>query len=691
MLRPIAYRSYCSYNGYTSENAEPGIERMIQSTDFIETLSETWPRVAELITDMQADQLHETRLSRLRHIGALWYSQGGSADVLTELGLDLAERLGMPRGIVVSELVLAYGATQDEQRTREWETHLLNRVAELDGLHRIISAANSTLDLDSSLQTVVETVAQVVGVEICSIYLYEKHRDELVLRATRGSNQGVVGQIVTHLGEGVTGWSARVGRPVAVCDVWSDPRFTSEPQLGDEPFHSMLAVPIVLFSAERFQFSADKLQGVINIQTRGPRDFTQEEINFVEVAAGELAFFIANAQLYQQTDERLQVKVHELTTLQQVSKHIAEQLGLRDVLNLIAEKAVELAKADRADIFQIGEDGNLHLVASCGGFNEQSNEGIRSFIAHTASDARPLAILDAHQDSRFPELSEIATREQFHSLFCMPLRARERTIGNICLYTREPHHFDYEETRLLSTFADEAAIAIENARLYEESQRALAVKSAMLQEMHHRVRNNLQTISALLAMQLRRLSAEEHGARALRESVARIQSIAAVHNLLCREDVGVTTVEAVARQVVDSTTGGLVAVDHPVQFDITGDVVHVGSREATVLALLINELISNALTHGLAAEGGRVEIEATLNHDHDMVMLEVRDDGPTHPPTVPVTTNSGLGIQIIQTLVGDDMGGSFELLREPGDDWTRARLIFPHRLVLAPGSDGGGQ
>jgi two-component system, sensor histidine kinase PdtaS len=648
-----------------------------QTSNFIETLGEFWPRIAELIDDMESDQLAETRIGRLRHIGAIWYVQGGSAELLTELGLALSERLGMPRGLVVSELLQAYGSAQEEQRTREWETHLLNRVAELDGLHRIISAANSTLDLDSSLQTVVETIAQVVGVEVCSVYIYDKHRDELILRAARGVNQASIGQAVTSLGKGVTGWAARVGRPVVVRDVLEDPRFTVEPQLGDEPFHSMLAVPIVLFSAERFQFSADKLQGVINIQTKGPRDFTQEEVNFVEVAAGELAFFIANAQLYQQTDERLQMKVYELTTLQQVSKHIAEHLDLREVLKLIAEKAVELAKADRSDIFQLDEQGQSQLAASHGGTGEASNLS-QLLLAHRSYGNRPLAILNAYQDSRFPELSTMATQQNFHSLFCMPLQVRGRMIGSICLYTREPHHFDYEEVRLLSTFADEAAIAIENARLYEGSQRALAVKSAMLQEMHHRVRNNLQTISALLTMQLRRIDPFNPGARVLRESVARIQSIAGVHNLLCHEDVGVTTVEAVVHQVVDNASAGLV-IGNPVSFEVKGDVVQVGSREATVLALIVNELISNALSHGLSVEGGKVEIEATV--DNDRVCIEVRDDGPTHPKPVEGKSGSGLGIQIIQTLVADDLGGTFELIQNPDDDWMRARFYFPHRML----------
>ena len=645
-----------------------------QPPDLIAVLREIWPSISEVLAHFDVDGTSEVRVGQLRHIAALWYEQGGAAEVLAELGITLASRLRMSQGLVVSELLLSYGAAQEEQRTREWEARLLARASELDGLHRIISAANSTLDLDTSLQTVVETVAQVVGVQACSVYLYDKHRDELVLRAVRGLNDAAVGQVVTKLGTGVTGWAAQLGHPVSVRDVWQETRFNIEPQLGEEPFRSILAVPIVLFSAERFQFSADKLQGVISVQTVGPRDFSQEEISFVEVAAGELAFFIANAQLYQQTDERLHQKLRELTTLQQVSKSIAEQIGLRDVLNLITEKAVELAQADRAAIFQMSEDGVLHLVASHGG----EGDGVRTYIIQTVRDSRPLAVMNAYQDARFPDLAQVAARENFHSLFCMPLRARERTIGGICLYKFEPHLFDYEQVRLLSTFADEAAIAIENARLYDESQRALMIKSALLQEMHHRVRNNLQTISALLAMQVRRVDPNSQGAKALRESAARIQSIAAIHNLLSREDVGVTTVSAVTRQVVESAQVTLVTNDNPVRFVITGEPVRIGSRDATVLALVINELISNALTHGMAAEGGSVEIISCLVDG--IITVDVRDDGPIHPPP-PTSHSSGLGLQIIETLVNEDLGGSFQLLREENGQWVCARVRFPQHMV----------
>jgi two-component system, sensor histidine kinase PdtaS len=641
----------------------------------VEELQASMPLVAELIEQLAAEETLERRRMYLRQIGGVWYRLDGEPEVLAELGLMLAEKHSIEPGVALSELLMAYGAAREEKRTREWEGNLVRRMAELSGLHRVISAANSTLDLDTSMTMVVETVAEVIGVEACSVYLYDRNSDDLTLRATRGLNAAAVGQVRLRLGEGVTGWAAREGRPIAIDDVHHEPRFRNSPMLEEEPFRSILAVPIVLFSAERFHVGADRLQGVITVQTYGPRAFTPEEVNFVETVAGELAFFIVNAQLYEQTGDQLHQKVQELTTLQQVSKRIAEQLDLDEVLKLIVAKAVELAHVDRADIFRCDDDGRLALAASHGG---SQRNGVLSFIAQAVREGRPLAVLNAYSDSRFPELAQVAAAEGFHSLFCMPLRVQQnRIIGTICLFTREARHFDYEQVRLLSTFADEAAIAIENARLYAESQSALRIKSAMLQEMHHRVRNNLQTISALLAMQERRLDTGSTGAAALRDSVARIQSIAAVHNLLCRDDVGVTTVDAVVRGIVDSASVSLTNPEHPIRFEILGEPVRVESREATVLAIVLNELIVNAMSHGLTLEGGSVVIETTCADE--TVRVEVRDDGPSHAQAEPAGPSSGLGLQIIRTLVTEDLAGSFELVEQDG--WMHARLTFPRRVA----------
>lgn len=411
----------------------------------IEELQASMPAVADLLEQLHTDDDLDRRRMLLKQLGAVWYRVDGAPEVLAELGIALAERLNIEPGVTLSELLMAFGAAREETRTREWENNLVRRMAELSGLHRVISAANSTLDLDTSMQLVVETVAEVIGVEACSVYLYDKNNDELTLRATRGLNTAAVGQVRTQLGEGVTGVAAREGKPISVSDVRLEPRFQMQPMLDEELFRSIMSVPIVLFSAERFHVGADKLQGVITVQTYDPREFTPEEINFVETVAGELAFFIVNAQLYEQTGDQLHQKVQELTTLQQVSKRIAEQPDLDEVLRLIVAKAVELARVDRADIFRCDDDGRLDLAATHGG---PRREGVMNFIAQAVREGRPLAVLNAYNDSRFPELAHVAAMEGFHSLFCMPLRVQQdRIIGAICLFTHESRHFDYEQVR----------------------------------------------------------------------------------------------------------------------------------------------------------------------------------------------------------------------------------------------------
>lgn len=638
--------------------------------DLYDQLVQANSQTLELIQELASEPLSQAWRARCFCIGYMWHDEQRPPDDLARLGLALAPVLQYDPAAFASELLLGYAASREDSRSREWEHRLVRRVAELDGLHHIVSAANSSLDLEASLQTVAETVADVMRTEVCSIYLFDRNMGNLTLRATHGLDRTAIGHVVVRLGEGATGWAAQEGRPLVIEDVQADQRWKTFPRLDERRYRSLVAVPIILFASSPDDFVGDQLQGVISVQAIGPRVFSEEEVHFLEVVAGELAFSVANAQRYQETDERLHQKLRELSTLQRVSAAIAATLDLGTVLNMIAEQAVNLSSSDRADIFEYSDaDQQIELVASWGG---AWDERLRRVILRTIAEGHPIAIVNAYDDLRFPELAAFAYNDAFHSLFCLPLRIGERIIGAIVLYTKDQRYFDYEQVQLLSSFADEAAIAIQNARLFKEAQRNLTIKSTLLQEMHHRVRNNLQTISALLMMQLRRIDNDSRGADALMKSATRIQAIAAVHNLLCREDVGVTTVQEVARQVVDNAHAGLVG-DAPVYFEVDGKPVPISSKEATVVALLINELVNNALSHGVAASGGTVQVDAWLEGEE--AVIEVRDDGPTRPAS-PAKTGSGLGMSILETLASADLGGSFSFSSD--GEWSRGRVRWPY-------------
>lgn len=551
---------------------------------------------------------------------------------------------------------------------------LVDRLAELVALQKVNNAVNSTLDLSEVLAQTVEVVSNVTRVDVCSIFLYEEPRDELVLRATRGLNQALIGKVTLRIGEGITGTAAREGRPVAVRDAWSDARFKYAPGLAEEPFHSTVCVPIVLYTVQ-------KLIGVLSLQTQEYRDFSVEEIRFLETVAGQIAIAIHNARHYGETDEKLREKVNQLTTLQRVSALIASTLDLQQVLNQIASLAVDLVAADMSAIYRLDEvTGNLTIVASHG-LDEGYARGVvikpgEGALGTAVATGQPVAVSDALGDSRFATLGERATRAGYRSICCVPLVAKQRAIGGISVYFKVQRQVNEDQIGILAAFANQAAIAIENARLYEEARRGLVTKSALLLEMHHRVKNNLQTVAALLSLQQRRAKSPGVG-QLLGESIARIQSIAAVHDLLSAEQVGQVTVGGLVKPIIEIATVNLVPPGKKIAFVIEGQSIVLGSREANVLALLLNELMANAIRHGFAERAQGV-ITISAQEQGNETTLRVHDNGVGLPPTFDLEREAGLGLQIVQTLIRNDLRGQFVLRQAEG---TTAEIKFSISLI----------
>ncbi|MBN1485267.1 MAG: GAF domain-containing protein [Chloroflexia bacterium] len=630
----------------------------------------------------------------LRAEGERWAAEQRSVGDLAQETIRAAQRLAeaMPplseaeekeaellRLTFVSEVLTGYVRAREEAAAQERSTALKARMNELAALHKVISAANSSLDLDATLHLVVQTVAEVMRVEVCELYLFEPQRGALVLGASVGLNPDAAGRLRLNLGEGVTGWAAQSGHPLAVSDVRQESRFRYEPSLHEEPYHSMLSVPIVLYTVE-------KLVGVLNVRTRQVRTYTPEEIDFLEMVAGEMAISLENARLYQDTDQRLHQKVDELTTLQRVSAMVAGTLDLEETLALITEQSAKLGQADMAVVVEGRPIRHEPTVVASWGLPEAPLADLQQWLERgevyrqITTAGRPRLILADPEG----ELANWACRVDLTALLCMPMRSKEGLLGVICLHSIRPDGFSPEQVDLLAVFAEQAALAIENARLYSELRRTLDLRSTMLQEMHHRVRNNLQAVASLLNMQMRRLR-DPQVKRYLAESASRIQSIAAVHDLLCQKVLGITTVQAIARGVLEVASAHLARPGLELQCRIVEEPpLLIGSKEATLLALLVNELVSNAIDHGFAEQQeGTVIVDAYRSDG--LAVLQVKDDG--RGPTGEVTEHSGLGLQIVQALATRDLGGTFSLQRD--GDWTVAIITFPYEPPdeVAPPAD----
>ncbi|WP_075890532.1 sensor histidine kinase [Actinomyces provencensis] len=187
----------------------------------------------------------------------------------------------------------------------------------------------------------------------------------------------------------------------------------------------------------------------------------------------------------------------------------------------------------------------------------------------------------------------------------------------------------------------------------------LMTKDATIREIHHRVKNNLQTVSALLRLQARRSQSDEVRA-ALAEAGRRVQAIATVHEALSQNVEEEVDFDEVARSIL-RLSGAVATTDHSVDVVTTGKFGMVGADYAQALATVLNELVANAVEHGLAGRDGVVQIDAQRDED-GVLVVRVIDNGVGLEPGTPMT---GLGTQIVNQMVRGELHGTIEW--EPGE------------------------
>jgi two-component sensor histidine kinase len=219
----------------------------------------------------------------------------------------------------------------------------------------------------------------------------------------------------------------------------------------------------------------------------------------------------------------------------------------------------------------------------------------------------------------------------------------------------------------------------------------LLSKDATIREIHHRVKNNLQTISSLLRLQGRRLESGE-AKHAIEESVRRIRSIALVHETLSREAGDDVPFVEIVRPIVRMVEEGLLSDDHPVRVNVVGDAGVLPASIATPLAVVVNELLQNAVDHAypdgleLVAHPGRVDV--ALDNDGKRVELRVADDGVGLPDGFTAEASSGLGLSIVRSLATTELNGSIEIERGQGAPPRRGTSVVLNVPVDALRSTG---
>ena len=341
----------------------------------------------------------------------------------------------------------------------------------------------------------------------------------------------------------------------------------------------------------------ERLEGALNVRTEVAREFSGDEIDLLMAIAGQVAQAIENAKLY----DHAQRRVAELEALAAISEAVSESLYLEESLEAIVLTTIEAVDASGAAL--VLEDGTI----------------------------------------AWPEGRPGAHAVRF------PLRWKGREVGELVCDRDTP--FSVEERRLLTSIARQAAVALEHGRA--------VLRGVLAQEIHHRVKNNLQTVASLLRLQA--ASTEPIDPRkALEDSVNRILAIAAVHEVLTeRRDDDVDLGELVDR-LRSMLVQGLGAGKH-----VSSRVEHVSlhGERATALALVFCELLGNALEHG----GDEVQVE--LARANGRAQLTVADNGSWDDGS-----REGTGLSIVRALVRDELEGELVLVADGG---LRVEVAFP--------------
>ena len=205
--------------------------------------------------------------------------------------------------------------------------------------------------------------------------------------------------------------------------------------------------------------------------------------------------------------------------------------------------------------------------------------------------------------------------------------------------------------------------------------RLLLSKDVAIREVHHRVKNNLQTISSLLRLQARRLPQGE-ARHALDEAERRVRSIAVVHEILSRDTADEFDFNDILPSLVRMAED-LSSTARPVRVTWSGDAGLMGAQVATPLAVALNELLQNAVEHAFTAcpASADAQVHVSLTRRRDELVVEVRDNGAGLPPGFSVDSTTSLGLSIVRGLVNSQLAGKIEMLSN--GKGTLARLAVP--------------
>ena len=359
-------------------------------------------------------------------------------------------------------------------------------------LYQMSNVIHSTLDPHEALRLIIGEAVRLTRASSGSVALVNPTNGFLEIHASQDL-PAAAGKLQLRVGEGITGWVARTGKPACVPDVSQDSRYI----LLNPRTRSELAVPLEV---------RGEIRGVINVDSDRVQAFSSEDQELLQEFATQAAKVIQHTWLYEQV--RLKARLYE--SLVQISEVINSTLNLTDALSVITREACSLMSARMSSLLMLDETGEwLDLRASSGaGKNYLGKPRLsvaESLVGIVLRRKKPVQVENVQVSGRYQNVS-VAREEGLVSLLSVPLLYGGEALGVLNVYTGTPHSFSNEEIGILSALASLSAVALQKARLYErvvdlEEQLRQAEKLSALgllaAEVAHEIRNPLTVMKML--------------------------------------------------------------------------------------------------------------------------------------------------------------------------------------------------
>ncbi|MGE5217375.1 MAG: GAF domain-containing protein [Chloroflexota bacterium] len=371
-----------------------------------------------------------------------------------------------PRMSESGEFLGYIGSVFDISELKQAEDERQRSLDRVRALHEINVAITSTMNRQSQLDVLLEKIERFFPYPIVSsLRLFRPDAGQLECVAQRGIevnewNRREVGRTLHRALQVV-----RSKEPVIVADVRSDAHAKHRPMPARFGLVSYAGVPLI---------ARDQVIGVLGVYAKERHEFSAEEVEFLTTLAGQAAIAIENSRLFEESEQRRQ----EAEQLANISRSLAETMDTTVIGARVVSSVLDLFKVKGATIRLRQPDNSLRRFAAKGAVYSQ-NDGAQVLPAgvglagHALTEGKPIWSADTLNDPRVKfdaAMREHVTRSGSGSMIAMPLRVRDNVIGTLTLIDRTGREYTLREVDLLQAFADQASLALQNARLYQESE-----------------------------------------------------------------------------------------------------------------------------------------------------------------------------------------------------------------------------